>query len=183
MKLSLVILFFTALTLLSCGSGKIDHKKFTQVITGELQSLDGMSSDSAYAVYYCWANWCGPCISSMKSRLASTKAITDSLKIPIKYNSILYSPSITKGDSILIDAAYRSGIDVYHKSSANALTQKLGISSDFKPFTGFVNEFSVPRILLIDKSNNVLENSFPLLYNQENYIQLMKLRFPNYFKD
>jgi thiol-disulfide isomerase/thioredoxin len=137
----------------------------------------------AKQILFFTASWCGPCVSSMKSKLAQTKKATDSLGIPIKYNAILYSPNVESRDSVLVRKAYENGIDVYHISSSNPLTQKIGINSDFKTFRGFEKKFAVPRILLINKEGELIRNSFPLLYNPQNYIQVMKTQFPEYFKD
>ncbi|PCJ65579.1 MAG: hypothetical protein COA58_09215 [Bacteroidetes bacterium] len=186
MKFTIISVFIFVL-LLSCtsknDSDSSNDKGFSHIITKEKKSLKDMYSDSAYTVYYCWADWCGPCISSMKSTLAKTKATTDSLGIPIRYNTILYSMKVSESDLKLTQNAYAQGIEVYHSFSPNALTQKLGINSDFKPFKGFEKAFSVPRIILVNKEGKLLTDKFLLNYNQDFFINSLKSYFPEHIKE
>lgn len=162
-------------------SNKGDEKEFTHVITNEEVSLNTMSSDSLYTVFYCWADWCGPCISSMKSTLVRTKQVTDSIGIPIQYNAILYSLNINEKSKGLMQNAFKNGIETFHKTSLNALTQKLAITSDFKKYEGFESQFMVPRVILINNKGELLTSYFPLNYKSEYFIENMKLQFPSYF--
>lgn len=156
------------------------EKKFKHFVTNEEQSLDEMAADSSFTVFYCWTDWCGPCLSAMKTTLLRSKEITDSLGLPIEYNAILYSWKMKDRPIQLMKNAYAEGIEVFHKTSANALTQKLAISADFKHYKGFEKEFSVPRIILVNKKGKLLTSYFPLAYNQEQFIAHMKKQFPNY---
>lgn len=174
MKYHLLILLLITVSLYAYTHSE---KKYKNIITNEKESLEDMASDSGYTVYYCWANWCRPCVSSMKSTLAKTKKTTDSLGISIRYSTILYAPTVTESDKALMAGVSKEGIGIYHKLSPNALTQKLGISSDFKHFEGFEKEFSVPRILLVDKQGNLIDNHFLLNYKPEYFIPKMKEQF------
>lgn len=154
-----------------------EDKKFKNVTTDKKVSISELAQDSTYTVFYNWADWCGPCVSSMKGRLAQTKHITDSLGIPIKYVTVLYSPAVSTRDKELMRNTSEVGIENYHRTALNALTQKLGISSDYKNCEGFEKEFAVPRILLVNKELEVLDNGFPLCYNKPNFIQEMNRMF------
>jgi thiol-disulfide isomerase/thioredoxin len=174
---------FALLIAFSFCSTKPKENFFTHTITNSEVALSEMSKDSAYTVFYCWTDWCGPCLSSMKSTLLKTKKTTDSLGIPIKYNAILYSLSVKEKSMNLMKKAYENGIEVFHKTSPNALTQKLAISSDFKHYEGFEKKFMVPRILLVNKEGKLLSSFFPLNYQSIPFLKSMKTQFPAYFKD
>lgn len=174
---------FTLLLAFSFCSTTPKENIFSHVISDNKVALSEMSKDSAYTVFYCWADWCGPCISSMKSTLLKTKKTTDSLGIPIKYNAILYSLSIKEKSMNLMQKAYENGIEVFHKTSPNALTQKMAISSDFKHYEGFEKKFMVPRIILVNKEGDLLNNFFPLNYKSTPFLESMKTQFPDYFKN
>ena len=180
-KTKRIVPFILVLITFSFYSYKGKDKKFKHAITNEEMSLAEMSKDSLYTVFYCWADWCTPCISGMKSKLIKTKAITDSIGIPIKYNTILYSLNINDRSKKLIQNVHDNGIGAFHKMSPNALTQKLAISADFKRYEGFEKEFMVPRVILIDNKGNLLTSYFPLDYGQGNFIEKMRLQFPGYF--
>ena len=181
--LILVGLIFLSLNSVQCFSGDGKEKKFTHAITQEKKSLFDMMDGSSYTVYYCWADWCGPCLKSMKSTLLTTKAITDSIGIPIKYNTILYSGSINDRSKGLMENAYNNGIEVFFKRSMAPLTQKLAITSDLKAFDGFKGEFKVPRVILVDPEGNLVTDNFGLNYDPKYFMPSLKSQFPQYFED
>lgn len=176
-----VLFFIISFIAFGFYSNKEKDKKFTNAITNEEVSLVEMSKNSSYTVFYCWADWCAPCLSGMKSKLIKTKAITDSIGLPIKYNTILYSLNINDKSKTLMQNVYDSGIEAFHRVSPNAFTQKLAISADFKEYQGFEKEFMVPRIILVDNNGNLLTSYFPLNYDKDLFIEKMKLQFPSYF--
>ena len=95
---------------------------------------------------------------------------------------ILYSPSVSSRDSTLCQNAYENSIDVYHANAANPLTQKLGISSGFNSCEGSESQFFLPRIRLV-KGDKVLDNEFPLQYQLDKYIRVIKGQSTEQFED
>ncbi|MBO6516468.1 MAG: hypothetical protein JJ975_07940 [Bacteroidia bacterium] len=178
MKHFYLLLVLVALVLCASVPAK---KKYKHVITDENRSLPEMTSRSGYTVFYCWADWCGPCLRSMKSTLIETKRLTDSLGLSISYASILYAPRVSNNTKNLMANAYQHGIEVFKTGSANALTQKLQINSDFKSYEGFNKGFAVPRVLLIDSAGNMVTDHFKLNYSRHHFMDYLHKTFPNAF--
>ena len=179
MKNSIFLLLLLAFT--ACSNDKND-KAFTHVISNEMFSIADMSEGAVYTVYYCWTDWCPPCLSSMDSTLRKTKAVTDSIGIPISYHALLYAPKVKERSEKLMQNAYANGIEVYYKSASSPLTKKMDINSDFSGFEGFESEFRVPRIVLIDQDGNLLTDDFRINYKLKYFLESLETQFPEYFE-
>ena len=176
-----IVFFLFLIVFASCSNDKND-KVFAHTISNEMVSIADMSEGKKYTVYYCWTDWCPPCLSSMDSTLLKTKAVTDSLGIPISYHALLYAPRIKERSGNLMQKAYDSGIEVYFKSASNAFTQKMDINADMGAFEGYESESRVPRIVLIDEEGKLPTDNFRLNWVRKYFMESLEELFPGYFE-